>query len=478
LNKTSKSVLIKILMLAGCILVAGLLAQGWAAYSENRFQAHLRTASLPELRAIARKRDWDPTVNYWLGVRLTQQAHPDAGVQALSRAVALDPHYPAARAALEKARVQAGERRQERLREMSADQLQRLAAQQPNNPEINYWLGARLSAERRDREAVPALERSLIGNPNSAAARAAYGLALARTGHPTAAEAQLKRAIEIDPKLQFAHFCLGNLYGGFARWGEAATELKSAVDLDPNDTEAQYLLATTYGETFQEDKKMEILEALVRRDPHDIRFLKSLGYVYVFFGKFAQAETVYRNILAQTPDDQEAHYLFGRALAEQANTPEEYAVAERELTGVVAKVPNNPGVHLALGILHFRRNEPAKAVSELERAIKLGVTENKALLYLGQAYGRVGRAADAKRTLDRFQHLASTNRDISQLENRLFNRPDDRDARLRLIRISMGNHDYQRALDHLNLLLEKNKADADALRLVAECRTHGPQALH
>jgi tetratricopeptide (TPR) repeat protein len=301
LNKASKSVLIrilgKVLMVAGCIVVAGLLAQGWAVYSESRFQAHLRTASLTELRAIAKKRDWDPAVYYWLGVRLAQQAHPDDAVQALSRAVGLDPHSPAARTELEKARIQARDQQQEHLRDMSVAQLQQLAAQQPNNPEINYWLGANLSAERRDREALAPLERSLMVNPNSAAARAAYGLALARTGRTGQAEAQLKRAIEIDPKLEFAHFSLGNLYGRYTRWGDAVTELKAAVDLAPNDVEAQYLLATAYGETFQDDKKMEILEALVRRDPHNTRYLKSLGYVYIFFGKFAQAEEAYRDIL-------------------------------------------------------------------------------------------------------------------------------------------------------------------------------------
>ena len=289
MSKASKSVLIKILVLAACVVVAVLLAQGWVVYSDNRFQAHLRTAPLPELRSIAKKRDWDPMVYYWLGVRLTQQKHGNEAVQALSRAVGLDPHYPAARVALEKARGQAKEEEQQRLGKMSIPQLQQLAAQQPTNPEVNYWLGARLSEERHDREAITPLERSLMANPNSAAARAAYGVALARTGHAAQAEAQLKRAIEIDPKLEFAHFSLGSLYGGYARWGEALTELKAAVDLDPDDVDAKYLLATTYGETFQDDKKMEILEALVKRDPSNVRYLKSLGYAYVFFGKFAQA---------------------------------------------------------------------------------------------------------------------------------------------------------------------------------------------
>jgi tetratricopeptide (TPR) repeat protein len=477
MGKRVKSLVAWAVTLGLGVPVAVLLAQWWAGRAERQFQAQLQRATVAELRITAQKRDWDPTVYYWLGVKLTQQAQPDAAVLALTRSVALDPHDAAARTALEKARAAASASKDERLRSMTVPELQRLVAQQPDNPESNYWLGAQLSAERRDTEALPFLLRSLQSNPGSAAARAAFGLALARTGKPGEAEAQLKRAIAIDPKLQFAHFSLGNLYGKFGRWGQAATELKMAADLDPNDTEAQYLLATTYGETYQEDKKLEILENLVRRDPNNVRYLTSLGYVYLFFGKFGQAEALYRKILQQTPDNQEAHYLYGRSLAEQASTPQEFAQAERELTGVIQKVPNDPGVHLALGILYFRRSEPARAVPELERAVKLGVRENKTWLYLGQAYGRVGRTADARRTLETFQRIAGANRDITQLENRLFNVPDDTAARRRLIAVYLGNKDYAHALNHLNMLLAKNPQDAEARRLTRECQAHQPKSV-
>src|SRR5262249_47963327 len=158
------------------------------------------------------------------------------------------------------------------------------------------------------------------------------------------------------------YFTLGNLYGRYKRWSQAAEQLRKAVDLNPNDLEAQYLLAYCYGEMFQEDKKLDILEKLVKRTPDNIRVLKSLGYVYLFFGKFTEAEELYRRVLKLAPNDLETHYLLGRALAEQANSPEAFAAAERELMGVVAKKPDNPGVHLALGILHIRRNEPAQAI--------------------------------------------------------------------------------------------------------------------
>ena len=115
---------------------------------------------------MAQKRDWDPAVYYWLGCSLTQQAHPDEAVQALSRAVGLDPHDACcARRVGESAAFRPRRSSRNTCARCPSLELQQLAAQQPDNPEINYWLGANLSAERRDQEALAPLERSLYGQP-------------------------------------------------------------------------------------------------------------------------------------------------------------------------------------------------------------------------------------------------------------------------------------------------------------------------
>lgn len=454
---------------AACLAIAVPLARWGAARSEARFQNHLEKASVQELQEFARKRDWDPLVFYWLGMRQKAQGDHEAAIHSLARAVLLNPKSLQMRAALEAERQ---EGYNAHLREAGLPELMAIAARRGDDPVIWYWLGTRLTAEGRHKQAVQALSRSVTLNPNSAVARAALGLVLARTDQPQRAEEELRQALALNPQLQFAHFALGNLYGKYNRWEQAETELKAASEENPDDLEANYLLATCYGNLFQEDLKMEVLERLVKRAPNDIRFQKSLGYVYLFFGKFAQAEATYRHILNQAPDDQETHYLLGRALAEQAASPEAFAVAERELKGVAAAAPDRPGTYLALGILYFRRNEPARAVPELERAIRQGIMEQKTWLYLGQAYMRLRRIAEGKRALDKFQHDAGVKRTVTQLENRLLNTPGDTEVRLRLIRVSMDDHKYSRALNHLSILLEQKKNDPAALKMMRICQAH------
>jgi Flp pilus assembly protein TadD len=372
--------------------------------ADAQFEHHLSTASLPELQKIAKTRDWDPQVYYWLGSRLTQNGRHKEALQALARAAAL--------------------------------------------------------------------------NPKSSLTRAMLGLALARTDNPGAAEIQMQQAIALNPKLEFPHFALGNLYGRYNKWPQSADELKLAVKLAPNDTEAQYLLALSYGNLYQEDLKMDILERLVKQFPDEPRYLKSLGYVYLFFGRFEDATNLYRHILSLDANDAEGHYLLGRALAEMANTPEEFTTAEHELTLALSTDPNNPNGLLAMGILRFRRNQPAQAAQALERAIKYGVKEQKAWMYLGQSYARLGREEDARRTLAVFQHRASTNRMITQLENRLLNTQDDSadrikekaDVRMRLIKVYMQDNQYQPALNHLTLLQQQDAGNAEIPALMSICQ--------
>ena len=370
------------------------------------------------------------------------------------------------------------------LRVADRDELAKTIRAHPWNPEVYYWLGVRLTEAGHHKEAVDVLARSVALNPRSAPSRAALGLALARTDQPQEAEAQLKEAIRLAPRQPFAYFTLANLYGRYRRWQQAAVALEKVRALEPGNLEARYLLAQCYGELFQEDLKMAELERLVKEAPDNVRYLKSLGYVYLFFGKFAQAEALYRHVIAIAPQDLETHYLLGRALAEQAQSAEAFAEAEKRLRAVAAKVPQNPGVHLALGILHFRRGEPALAVSELEGAVKRGITENKTYLYLGQAYARTGRAADAQRTLALFQRGAETNRTVTHLENRLLNLPEDTDTqrreksvlRLRLARVYVADKNYARAVPHLRLVLEQDKNDVAAQNLLRLCEAKARQA--
>src|SRR5438067_2229823 len=94
-----KSVSRWLVLLILCVGIAVLAARWWAGRSEAAVQARMHTASLVELERLAPKREWDPQVLYWLGVRLTEQGRHKEAASALARSCAMNPRSAAARAA-------------------------------------------------------------------------------------------------------------------------------------------------------------------------------------------------------------------------------------------------------------------------------------------------------------------------------------------------------------------------------------------
>ena len=75
----------------------------------------------------------------------------------------------------------------------------------------------------------------------------------------------------------------------------------------------------------------------------------------------------------------------------------------------------------------------------------------------------------AKPLRQEFQDLAALNRELSHLENRLNNIPDDHSARLRLIKAQMKDNDYNKALNNIAYLREKKYQPEVIAKLEVQC---------
>ena len=81
--------------------------------------------------------------------------------------------------------------------------------------------------------AVPLYAQAVRTLPGVANIRTYYGWALARTGHPLPALAQLREAVRLDPALPDARLYLGLLLQRVGRRANARVQLERAIALDP-----------------------------------------------------------------------------------------------------------------------------------------------------------------------------------------------------------------------------------------------------
>ena len=116
----------------------------------------------------------------------------------------------------------------------------------PKEPDVHFGLGYILWTQRRYPEAATELQAELANNPNHAQALVYLGDAEVQLNHPELAPPLLKKAVELDPKLELAHLDLGILDSNDGRNDDALKELTTAVELAPGDVNAHWRLARLY----------------------------------------------------------------------------------------------------------------------------------------------------------------------------------------------------------------------------------------
>jgi tetratricopeptide (TPR) repeat protein len=201
--------------------------------------------------------------------------------------------------------------------------------------------------------AIPLLAKAAQDRPNDAKAWKALGVVHAAKGAYESAEPAFGRACDIDPKLEDACYYHARALYALNRFEPSL----AALERIQNRTSKVQLAAA------------QSLEALGRADEAEKAYKNSLsdgdpkpGVAYGLFlvrqGRFIEAVTPLRSVLARFPKNSEAHTYLGRALLEQG--------------------------------------EIANSITHLELAVKIDPRSAQAHLLLAKAYVRAGRADKAK----------------------------------------------------------------------------------
>jgi tetratricopeptide (TPR) repeat protein len=133
--------------------------------------------------------------------------------------------------------------------------------------------------------------RAIELNPNSSDAHDSYGMALAYVGRFAESAAELRRAEELDP-LSFRIYCDGAFAAYLARnYARAEAQAKRSIDLAPDYFLMHSYLALIY---VQMGKRLEAV-AQAEQGVHltDSPLIKGfLGYVYAASGRTAEARSI------------------------------------------------------------------------------------------------------------------------------------------------------------------------------------------
>jgi len=173
----------------------------------------------------------------------------------------------------------------------------------------NYYVAVPDYSPIPAREAAPkakaAAEKALSIDSSSADAHAALAGALWTLFEFSAAEAEFRRTLELNPNLSNAHHWYGLFLSWEARHPEAITHLRRAIELDPLNLQYQCNLGQVLHNAGQSDAAVEQLKKALDMDPNFNYAHAELRQIYRDTGKYDLAMEEWKKSAAISNDPEE-----------------------------------------------------------------------------------------------------------------------------------------------------------------------------
>ena len=205
------------------------------------------------------------------------------------------------------------------------------------------------------------------------------GRALDRLGRHDEAEECLRKALEVDPDYDEAHYNLGYNYKKEGKFALAEKHLRRAIEIDPKYAQAYAELgALLLREKNRTKEAASLLRRALKYDPNDGWSRAYLANALCTLRKLKAAEEQHRSLLELWPNDALPYWSYGDFLACERN---DSSTAEWYLRKAVGIEPKGETTNYYLGkhLLYWDREEEAKRF--LTTAARLGHSKASELLH-------------------------------------------------------------------------------------------------
>src|SRR6201987_286788 len=146
--------------------------------------------------------------------------------------------------------------------------------------------------------------------------------------------------------------------------------LKKAVEVDPKHNYAWNNLGLAYLAMRQDDDAVGAFQKAVEVNPYDEFAFNNLGRVYWQMRKYDDAANAFHKQLEINPLDKFAHSNLGAMYAEW----HKYDEAAPELEKAASLTPNDPALQVSLGDAYLNLGQDDKALAAFDRAIEISAT--------------------------------------------------------------------------------------------------------
>jgi tetratricopeptide (TPR) repeat protein len=245
------------------------------------------------------------------------QRWPDM-IDALRRTVEFDANNLDARVKLGNYFLAPSNRSPEMIAE--ADRLAKDVLQKnPNHIEGHILMATVLFAQGKAGESLAELKRAIELDPKRIESILSLARYYVNAKDQSNAEATFRQAIAINENSALAHAEYGKFLVQTGRGELAEAEFRRAVEVDPTNRDARFVLASYYLVNKQLDKAEEAYKALADLDKDKPEGRSILADYYTAVGRYDDAANIYREIVANAPDYSRGRYRLSEILLQRGD---------------------------------------------------------------------------------------------------------------------------------------------------------------
>jgi tetratricopeptide (TPR) repeat protein len=278
----------------------------------------------------------------------------------------------------------------------------------PNNPLVYNSLALASLAENKPQDAVSAFETALKVDATNFDALNGLIVIYTKTQEVDKAHAKIDQALASYPNVASLHYLKAQAYGAQRNAQSAEAELNRAIELEPNYLPAYSSLGALYINTRQEDRAIAEYQKMAAKRPDKAAMpYTMIGILEDQRKNYDAAAENYRKALEADPNAMIAanNLAWLYATTGKGNIDEAVRLAQ----SVTQQYPNVAGFIDTLGWVFYKKNLHTAAVEQLRKAVSINEADARKAnvspsatyhYHLGMALKEKGDKTEARRELE------------------------------------------------------------------------------
>ena len=303
-----------------------------------------------------------------------EQENVDAAIKFLTEAVARDPQYAIAYAALGRAWWEnfSTSKRVTWL-DRAGEACETSASLSPQLSEAQHCLGLVEESRGQYEQAIESYRRAIDYSPGNEDAHRALGSVLDKLERVDEAEAAYMRAIELRPGYWAGYARLGQFYNLRNDYQKAGDYYERALTLSPDNARVLFSLGLVFSNKGQYDRAIEFLERAIQLRPYLAPPYTNLGLVYLRARRYNDAVVPLEKAFSVTGSYQTAgnlariYWLTGRK--DEARQKYEFGIRDGEER--LQMNPRDHGIHVLVGRYYAMLGRKSDSLRHLDQALLL-----------------------------------------------------------------------------------------------------------